>query len=142
MRLPDSRHVGSNPTFSATSPQALYRLRRLFCKKSPARSRRCVSSSAKGHAAPALFACKRAHNAHACLPTFCRCACGIWYLFCSVNPRRSKLHIACSDFFQKSERTHSAAPPFPQKVTLGSPARLYTPSRRFTVATNFLRVIV
>ena len=26
-------------------------------------------------------------------------------------PRRSKLHIACSDFFQKSERTHSAAPP-------------------------------
>ena len=27
-------------------------------------------------------------------------------------PRRSKLHIACSDFFQKSERTHSAAPPF------------------------------
>ena len=30
----------------------------------------------------------------------------------SGAPRRSKLHIACSDFFQKSERTHSAAPPF------------------------------
>ena len=28
------------------------------------------------------------------------------------GPRRSKLHIACSDFFQKSERAHSAAPPF------------------------------
>ena len=27
-------------------------------------------------------------------------------------PRRSKRHIACSDFFQKSERAHSAAPPF------------------------------
>ena len=25
---------------------------------------------------------------------------------------RSKLCIACSDFFQKSERTHAAAPPF------------------------------
>ena len=30
----------------------------------------------------------------------------------SPAPRRSKLCIACSDFFQKSERTHSAAPPF------------------------------
>ena len=27
-------------------------------------------------------------------------------------PRRSKLYIACSDFFQKSERAHAAAPPF------------------------------
>ena len=33
------------------------------------------------------------------------------YRKCSRFPRRSKLHIACSDFFQKSERTHSAAPP-------------------------------
>ena len=30
MRLPDSRHVGSNPTFSATSEQALYRLLRFL----------------------------------------------------------------------------------------------------------------
>ena len=30
----------------------------------------------------------------------------------SPAPRRSKLCIACSDFFQKSERTYSAAPPF------------------------------
>ena len=28
------------------------------------------------------------------------------------EPRRSKLCIACSDFFQKSERAHVAAPPF------------------------------
>jgi hypothetical protein len=27
-------------------------------------------------------------------------------------PRRSKRHIACSDFLSKSERAHSAAPPF------------------------------
>ena len=27
-------------------------------------------------------------------------------------PRRSKLYIACSDFLQKSERAHAAAPPF------------------------------
>ena len=42
-------------------------------------------------------------------------------LDCLAAPRRSKLHIACSDFFQKSERTHSAAPPFqPRSAPLGS----------------------
>ena len=30
----------------------------------------------------------------------------------SGSPRRSKRYIACSDFLQKSERAHSAAPPF------------------------------
>ena len=30
----------------------------------------------------------------------------------SAVPCRSKRHIACSDFFQKSERAHFAAPPF------------------------------
>ena len=30
----------------------------------------------------------------------------------SLGPRRSKLCIACSDFFLKSERAHAAAPPF------------------------------
>lgn len=30
----------------------------------------------------------------------------------SPAPSRSKLCIACSDFFEKSERTHAAAPPF------------------------------
>ena len=34
------------------------------------------------------------------------------YLFCQRFPRRSKLCIACSDFLQKSERAHAAAPPF------------------------------
>ena len=35
--------------------------------------------------------------------------------------RRSKLHIACSDFFQKSERAHFAAPPLqPRPAALGS----------------------
>ena len=32
--------------------------------------------------------------------------------FPPLPPRRSKLYIACSDFFQKSERAHAAAPPF------------------------------
>ena len=32
--------------------------------------------------------------------------------FPSPAPRRSKRHIACSDLFYKSERAHSAAPPF------------------------------
>ena len=37
-----------------------------------------------------------------------------------LAPRRSKLHIACSDFF-KSERAHSAAPPFqPRFASLDS----------------------
>ena len=34
------------------------------------------------------------------------------HLKCPPLPRRSKLRIACSDFFQKSERARSAAPPF------------------------------
>jgi len=29
-----------------------------------------------------------------------------------LAPRRSKLYIACSDLFYKSERAHAAAPPF------------------------------
>ena len=33
-------------------------------------------------------------------------------LDCSTAPWRSKLYIACSAFFQKSERAHAAAPPF------------------------------
>ena len=67
--------------------------------------------------------------------SFCRKRVFIVPLTC-----RSKLCIACSDFLQKSERAHAAAPPFRKKVTLGSPARPKTPSQRFSVATNFLRV--
>ena len=38
---------------------------------------------------------------------------GSWLAsFLSTAPRRSKLHIACSGFFQKSERARFAAPPF------------------------------
>ena len=40
-------------------------------------------------------------------------------------PRRSKLYIACSDFFcKKSEFAHAAAPPYSQKVTFASSIRL------------------
>ena len=46
----------------------------------------------------------------------------------SPPPRRSKLLIACSDFFQKSERTHSAAPPFRiEPAALGFDSVLETP---------------
>ena len=38
------------------------------------------------------------------------------FMIGSAPPRRSKRHIACSDFFQKSERTHYAAPPFPNRT--------------------------
>lgn len=45
------------------------------------------------------------------------------HLLCRLTPRRSKRHIACSDFFyKKPERAHSAALPLPGKGTLGSPA--------------------
>ena len=36
---------------------------------------------------------------------------GVWVRVPPPAPSRSKLYIACSDFFQKSERAHSAAPP-------------------------------
>ena len=58
------------PFASTTSPQAAYRLRRLFLQKPPARSFRCVSFSEKGHAVPLLLACKRARNAPACYQPF------------------------------------------------------------------------
>ena len=40
------------------------------------------------------------------------------YLFYCLFPRRSKLCIACSGFFQKSELTHAVAPPFRKKSRL------------------------
>ena len=36
----------------------------------------------------------------------------VWVRVPPPAPRRSKLYIACSDLFYKSERTHAAAPPF------------------------------
>ena len=73
----------------------MYRLLRLFSKVR-ARSRRCSSFPNR---------------------TRCRWA-PVWFLGNATSPvsplapRRSKLCIACSDFFQKSERAHAAAPPF------------------------------
>ena len=43
-------------------------------------------------------------------------------------------------FFEKSSAHSHRRSYFPQKVTLGSPTQLQAPSRRFAVATNFLRV--
>ena len=36
----------------------------------------------------------------------------VWVRVPPPAPRRSKLYIACSDLFYKSERAHAAAPPF------------------------------
>ena len=45
----------------------------------------------------------------------------VWVRVPPPAPRRSKLCIACSDFFQKSERAHAAAPPLqPRPAALGS----------------------
>jgi len=64
---------------------------------------------------------------------------------CSGEPRRSKVHFAPAYFFicdfKNKPSARSLAPPFTQKVTLGAPVRLQAPSRRFAVATNFLRTI-
>ena len=44
----------------------------------------------------------------------------VWVRVPPPAPRRSKLYIACSDFFQESERAHAAAPPFQiEPATLG-----------------------
>ena len=63
----------------------------------------------------------------------------------SAAPRRSKVHFAPASFLPSEKKKSSArslAPPFPQKGTLGSPARLQAPSRRLAVAANLLRVRV
>ena len=41
-------------------------------------------------------------------------------------PRRSKLWFACSDFLQKSERAHVAAPPFQQTFTRAHCSRMFS----------------
>jgi hypothetical protein len=53
----------------------------------------------------------------------------------------SEQSTLCSVFLlQRKTPACSLAPPFPQKVTLGSPAQLQAPSQRLAVATNFLRL--
>ena len=52
----------------------------------------------------------------------------MWVRVPPPAPSRSKLHIACSDFFQKSERTHCAAPPFqtePASLSFGLVVRFH-----------------
>ncbi|MBO4794390.1 MAG: hypothetical protein J5556_07495, partial [Deltaproteobacteria bacterium] len=56
--------------------------------------------------------------------------------------RRRKLHIACDDFLCFASKVASRSlrcSSFPQKVTLGSPARLQASSLRLAVADDFLR---
>ena len=57
----------------------------------------------------------------------------------SALPRRSKVRFAPFFLYRKTF-ARFLAPPFPQKVTLGSPICLQTRSRRLSVAANFLRL--
>ena len=60
-------------------------------------------------------------------------------LDCSTAPRRSKLCIACSDFFSKVRARSRRCSSFPKKVTLAPPVRLQARSRRLWLATNLFR---
>ena len=91
------QRTGSSPVTGTTSEQALYRLLRLFSKVR-ARSRRCSSFPN--------------HNRLRWVAIWFRVQ--TWeleHLSCCDAPHRSKLCIACSDFFQKPERAHAATPP-------------------------------
>ncbi len=94
----EQSHEGSNPSRCATSPRTSYRSRRLFIK---------ITSHS--------FCRGSFPNRNYCVGL----RFGFWartwkpvLLNRAGISRRSKLHIACSDFFQKSERAHCAAPPF------------------------------
>ena len=76
LSLWDHQASGSNPVTPTTSPRTLYRSRRLFFGKANGSLTPSLLLSEKGHAAPSLLACKRAHDGFGSLPTFCGCACG------------------------------------------------------------------
>ena len=62
-----------NPSFSAASGQALYRLFRLFSfhSQKPERAHAAAPPFRKRFRSVRLLACKRAHNGSPSLPTFC-----------------------------------------------------------------------
>ena len=62
-----------NPTLSAASEQALYRLLRLFSfhSQKPERAHAAAPPFRKRFRLARLLACKRAHNGSPSLPTFC-----------------------------------------------------------------------
>ena len=70
-----------------------------------------------------------------------RCAARLWsvHLFYQHMTRRSKLCIACSDFFSKVRARSRRCSSFPKKVTLAPPVRLQARSRRLWLATNLFR---
>ena len=56
-----------------------------------------------------------------------------------VGAKSALLRLLFLPAAEKKPSARSLAPPFPQKGTLGSPARLQAPSRRLTLATTLLR---
>ena len=66
-----------------------------------------------------LFGCKRPHNAFGSLPTFCELCLRQEYLYGSAFSSRSKLYIACSDFFVKIRvRSCRCSSFFPKRQSL------------------------
>ena len=64
----------------------------------------------------------------------------VWVRVPPPAPRRSKLHIACSDFYaqgKKSERAHYAAPPFQtEAASLGFDLGFFNEIYKFCIATG------
>ena len=117
---------------------------RLFCKAAGALIPLRLLSE-KGHAVPSLLACRRARSAPACYQPFSGCESSIslseilkifFIVLSHVGAKSALLRLI---FCKNKPSARSLAPPFSQKVTLGSPVRLQAPSQRFAVATNFLR---
>ena len=70
---------GSNPSSSTTSPQASYRLRRLFYKSHRALILLRLLFRQKARSAR-LLGCKRPRDGSRSLPPFCECVCGAKYI--------------------------------------------------------------
>ena len=129
--------VGSSPSVSTTSEQAAYRLLRLFSKVR-ACSFRCSSFSAKGRVRVACSLAGALTTALAHYQPFAgtRGGCIFFVVPYHVGAKSALLRLI---FCKNKPSARSLAPPFSQKVTLGSPVRLQAPSQLFAVATNFLR---
>ena len=95
------QRTGSSPVTGTSSSQAPYRLRRVF------------SFYSKTHRALILLLLASKSNPLRWASIWFRVqAWELEHLSCCDVPHRGKLCIACSDFFQKPERAHAAAPPF------------------------------
>ena len=119
-----------------------------FSGESPERSAGDLPSPAKSHAAPSLFACKRAHNAAACYQLFADKGKGIVFYFCRAEPSQKNCGFAKQNGNFLNSQTISpgsrrnavqAISRAPQKVTLRLRCSLINALTTLRLATNFLR---